>query len=319
VASLGTYFGVERKHIVTAGCMALLVLSAINTRVNGFSPLSIGFEWPALTEHTVQAQRMLALIPADASVSAQDTLNSHLSDRAEIFLFPDYGDAEYLALDASADVIPSKPSALAHTVELLLRSRRWDVLFANDGLLLLHRRSTLRRTAPTLPTEFYSFALPIKPAIAHPLRATVTAGLELLGYTVTRKETVNLRLPNVVITTYWQVTAQQSRPLSILTNLTDEAGQVPQMNGEQTVVPWLPVTAWKVGQIVATSSTDYGITAQRSGTLQACISVVAGQKLGADPGTGLPIAVTTDTPSSGPYQLLFGNRVLCVGTIQVVM
>ena len=309
--------GLVRHHVINGGCALLCILSIANTRVNGFSPLSSSFEWPALTRHTALAERMLSMIPPAASVSAQDTLNPHLSDRSSIFLFPDDQDAEYVALDVSVNPIPSKPSVMHATVDAMLKSRRWSVLFADDGLLLLRRSAGPSRSVPALPPAFYSFALPDKPAIAHLLQAAFGPGLELLGYTLTKKEVVNLRVPNVEITTYWRATKRQSRPLSILTSVTDADGQVTRMNGEQMTSPWLPVTSWPVGKIVAVSSTDNGIEQWRDGTRSACIGVVPGVELGEDPGTGLPISAVQSEKDSESYTLHFDRRVLCAGAIHV--
>jgi hypothetical protein len=308
---------ISRQHVITCGCLVLCAISLANSRVNGFSPLSTNFEWPALTAHDRLAEQMLGMIPPAASVSAQDTLDPHVSDRSDVYLFPDYADADYVALDVSASAIPSKPSALHATVVAMLRSRQWDVLFADDGILLLHRRARLSDTVPVLPAQFYSFALSPSLPMAHPFKVAFAPGLELVGYSLTRKEVVNLRTPDVVITTYWQATAPLTRTYSVLTGLTDISGQLSGLNGEETALPWLPTTSWKVGQIVATSSTSIGIDSSDSGTETACVSVFPRLSSGFSAREGLPISVSR-TADIEQYHLASGEPVLCFDSIPVV-
>ncbi len=313
-----TRWHISRQRVIACGCLLLCTLGLANSHANGFSPLSTNFEWPALTQHDRLAERMLEMIPPAASVSAQDTLDPHVSDRAAIYLFPDYANADYVALDVSASAIPSKPSALHDTVVAMLQSRQWDMLFADDGLLLLHRRPQRSEAVPVLPAQFYSFALPTNTSFAHPLQTMIAPGLELLGYTLTRKEVVNLRTPDVVITTYWRATARLTHTLTILTGLTDVTGQLSGLNGEETALPWLPTTNWKVGQIVVTSSTSIGIDSSDPGTVSACVSVFPRLSFGFSGRQGLPMSVTGPAAASGQHHLTSGARVVCFGIIPVI-
>jgi hypothetical protein len=88
---------------VTACCIYILGTSIANHRVNGFSPLAESFVAPAITAHDKLLDRVLNSIPAGASVSAQDQLNAHLSDRGQIFLYPDldHNHVQYIVLDAT--------------------------------------------------------------------------------------------------------------------------------------------------------------------------------------------------------------------------
>jgi hypothetical protein len=74
-----------------------------NQTVNGFTPLNHRFAVPSVTQHDRLLDRVLASIPDTASVSAQDALNAHLSDRGNIFLYPDLdaNQVQFIALDAT--------------------------------------------------------------------------------------------------------------------------------------------------------------------------------------------------------------------------
>lgn len=328
VALAAAIFGAERLAgwagrrrlragaVSTGACVLLLVLSLSNARLNGFTPLSDNFEWPALSAHVRLGQQMLAMIPADAAIAAQDTLDPHLSDRAGIFLFPDVADAEYVALDVSASPIPLGPDSLHDEVESLLRGRHWRILFARDGYLLLHRVAATLPAVPQLPAAFYSFALPVRPDIEHPLRVRAGGNVLMLGYSIRRRETVNLRVPDMVLTTYWMATAPVRRPLSMTTYLTNIHGKPVNYFAAQAALSWLPITTWRPGRVVAVSSTSMGIAATDPGSVQACLSVH-------DPGADaqarrLSLRIQAAAASGDPHRLLDGGTILCVGSVPVI-
>ncbi len=311
--------GRQRRHIIAAGSIFLLLMSVSNSRVNGFGPLDDSFEWPALTAHVRLTDQMLAMIPPSAPVSAQDTLDPHVSDRAGVYLFPDTADAQYVALDVSANPIPSTPDDQHSIVLSMLASRRWDVLFADDGLLLLRRRAHPLATSPVLPAALYTFALQAHPAIQYPLRVVASNGLELLGYTITRRETVNLRMPDVVLTTYWQADRPVSEEISIPSTVTNEQGDFHTLYGENTAaLDWLPAARWKPGQVVAVTTVNMGIAATLPGTSRACFGVFTGHQLRFSPGAGLPLRVEDSSGASGWTRLEANGHALCVGNFPVI-
>ncbi|MGH2347627.1 MAG: DUF2079 domain-containing protein, partial [Chloroflexota bacterium] len=311
--------GWERRKVITAGCFFLLIMSLSNAKLNGFGPLSDSFEWPALNNHVRLTDQMLSMIPPNAAVSAQDTLDPHLSDRAGIYLFPDTSDAQYVAVDASANPIPSSPAGLHSTVVSMLASRRWDVLFADDGLLLLRRRTDPLPTAPSLPPAFYTFILQAHPAIQHPVRAAAADGLELVGYTITRRETVNLRMPDVVLTTFWRADHPLSSDVSIVANLTSERGRFSVLNGgNDGALTWLPVTRWKPGQVVAVTTPNMGISATLPGTVRACFGVAAGRVPRLTATEAVPLHVEKTYSTSGWVRPAANGHALCVGAMPVI-
>ncbi|MGH2411920.1 MAG: DUF2079 domain-containing protein, partial [Chloroflexota bacterium] len=311
--------GIPRRRVMTIGSIFLLLMSVANTRVNGFTPGAATFEWPPISAHVRLADQMLALIPATASVSAQDTLNPHLSDRAGIYLFPDTTDAQYVALDMSANPIPSSPDSQYRIVRAMLASRRWDVLFANDGLLLLRRRARPSSTAPILPSAFSTFALPAHPAIEYPLRVMASDGLELLGYTISRRETVNLRMPDVVLTMYWRATRPLTQIVSFPTTVTNETGRINGLSGQNaSAVEWLPVDRWRLGQTMSVTTVNMGVSATLPGTARVCLGVTNGNPARVGIAAALPLRIEQVSRASGWVQPQWGGRALCVGTVPVV-
>jgi hypothetical protein len=94
-----------------------------------------------VSEHEQAIARTLDLVPADAVVSAQANLFSHLSRRPVIYLFPTMADAEFVALDLSdnSDKNPLDEIRFVQTVDALLADPTFHVVAFDDGALLLKR------------------------------------------------------------------------------------------------------------------------------------------------------------------------------------
>ncbi|MBO0783121.1 MAG: DUF2079 domain-containing protein [Ktedonobacteraceae bacterium] len=121
--------------------MGFILLYALRTHYRGYAtlPLAPGFHWPVATTHTQLASQFLQLIPATASVSAQTNLVPHLSQRAQIYLFP-YEDehASYLLLDGTGSIYPFLNWAdYAVEIKKIWASGKYGIVMAQDGYILL--------------------------------------------------------------------------------------------------------------------------------------------------------------------------------------
>ena len=143
-----------RRRAWVGGCVAALALAA--GYVLGPIPLWRGLPGGdglataavEVSPHDRLAARAVALVPADAIVSASSSLGGHLSARRRILGFPQVGDAAWVAVDSRqpgyADRAARRraPAVLAR----LRRSPRWRVVFERDEIVVLRRRP-----APTSP------------------------------------------------------------------------------------------------------------------------------------------------------------------------
>jgi uncharacterized membrane protein len=145
--------------LVLSGYLVLVSLGY--HRVFGHTPLGRMFEWPGVTEHHRIGREVLRDIPRDAAVSAQMSLNPHLSQRRWVFVFPEFEQAEYVALDISAPCDSSFEASLEavtsagagyysgdpsithmhyqRQVSDLLNDADFGVVQARDGFLVLKR------------------------------------------------------------------------------------------------------------------------------------------------------------------------------------
>lgn len=269
----------------------LLIATLANARVNGFTPLAEGFAWPTQTAHDALAQQMLSLIPPTDSVSAQDVLNPHVGDRRDVYLFPDWQHlpllvghgvsgrtARWIALDMTTSTTPIQPADEVGIVRRILGSHTYGVAFARDGLLLLHRG----QPGPyTLPMAFYSFVLPQagQPAPlppTHTLRidyALPGGGLlELSGYRIDRREEVNLRVPDIVLTTFWHRLPPphgrlSTAPVGLGFSLTNADGAITSVYTDTMVLDWLPIAHWPAGRTVVVQTSQMSVTSLTPGAI----------------------------------------------------
>ncbi len=132
----------------TVVMVVLLASSMVYHRLEGFTPLSVRFSVPAITAHDMVGYQVLKAVPADASLSVQDALNPHVSEREKLYIFPRVDDAEYVLADQLRDSNssdPEKPS-MKHRYELrilddLMKSGDFDVVLKMDGYVLLKRKN----------------------------------------------------------------------------------------------------------------------------------------------------------------------------------
>jgi uncharacterized membrane protein len=93
-------------------------------------------------EHARVAERGLRLVPADAPVSATNTLGAHLSERRRVFSFPVLGEARWVAVDLERPSYRDqlgRPQQLVKAVAALRATGRYEVVFDEGGILVLHR------------------------------------------------------------------------------------------------------------------------------------------------------------------------------------
>jgi uncharacterized membrane protein len=95
-----------------------------------------------VTRHDRIAARELKLIPADAPLSATNSLGAHLSERKRIFSFPYLRGAEWVVVDAQKPSLGDhndKRGGLRRIAELR-QNPRFRLVSANDGVLVFRRR-----------------------------------------------------------------------------------------------------------------------------------------------------------------------------------
>jgi uncharacterized membrane protein len=228
----------------------VLVCSLGYHRYRGFSPLSAQFRLPVVTEHHRLIHKFADVIPPTASLSAQFSLNPHLSQRENIYVYPNTKDVEYIFLDISYLVTErsNKDNYQEVMKTRLLQLEDFGLLAAEDGYLLLQRGAP---TSP-LPESFYTFARVRDPEIQYPLLAdfgshgTTVPPIKFLGFDVIyqRDEEPNYDL-------YFQTQHPLDHDYFIALYLIDETGHVVGSTVQpQPATVWYPTSRWQPGEVV---------------------------------------------------------------------
>ncbi|MDH4135716.1 MAG: DUF2079 domain-containing protein [Anaerolineae bacterium] len=218
----------------------VLVCSLGYHRYRGFSPLSVRFRWPVVTEHHRLAQQLIDQIPPAASLSAQLNLNPHVSHREKLYIFPNIEDAEYIFLDAAS--MGNKDDVNTWVKEQFLENGPFGIVAAQDGYLLLQRGA--EPDAP--PDSFYTFVRVRNPDIQYPLLTHFGSSIEFLGFDVIYDRDLE---------SFYNLYLRTSQPLDtdyfIALYLVDEAGQVVGSTVEpQAAMIWHPTSHWQPGEVV---------------------------------------------------------------------
>jgi uncharacterized membrane protein len=138
-------FRYVRPGFLRNALLAMVLLSTLAYQVQfGHTPIGRYFGWPTVTEHHHKAEAMLAQIPPQAAVAAQNNLVPHLSRRQWIFLLPHLShggkQADYIALDMGSSLNPYHfVEEYCAQISEFLASPDYGLIFADDGLLLFKR------------------------------------------------------------------------------------------------------------------------------------------------------------------------------------
>ena len=140
---VGTVLGAAR--LARASPRRAVALAAVVVAAALVENVRLGamFRAPAsVSRHDRIAARALRVVPADAVVSATNTLGAHLSARRRILSFPRLEDATWLAVDETRLSYGDRSSGGKRAAGALARIRRdprWRVVYERGGVLILRR------------------------------------------------------------------------------------------------------------------------------------------------------------------------------------
>ncbi|MBX3015421.1 MAG: DUF2079 domain-containing protein [Caldilineaceae bacterium] len=228
-------------------CLIILLAGALSAqRVGGYLPGGANYRLFTVTDHHRQAASIMAQIPPEAKVSAQDRLDPHVAGRETIYIFPRIDDADTVFVDVTGPAWPQHPNDLYTSVQDLLQ-RGFGIAAAADGYLLLRQGASL--TEP--PAAFYSaFRRPAHQPLATPL-PTFGDQLQLVDYQV-----VTDAQGELVVQLYWQ--ALQPLTADYRFYLAYQASDGALLYDNQFYQPiatlWYPTSKWQPGETVLVQS-----------------------------------------------------------------
>ncbi len=237
-----------RRWVLTAATATLVIVSLGWHWQNGLSPLSPTAPQFPVTAHDRIGAALAAEIPADAPISAQVNLYSHLSERKIAYVFPVIHQAEYIFLDVTSVTTPLHPNDFRAEVQKLLSDGQFGVWRAVDGYLILKRGET----ATTLPDAFFDFARATDPAPQIPLDVQFGDDLRLLGVDVLD----NPRWSETRVRLYWQALKPIDALLRLYPFFINPNGGVIEDTSLRPMATqlWYPPSQWKPGEIVVSET-----------------------------------------------------------------
>lgn len=277
----------QPRQATTAGwtLSALVLLGAGYTQYqHGYLPGGGNHQRFVITDHHRAAASIIAQIPPDAKVSAQDKLDPHVAGRKTIYIFPRVDDADTIFLDVTGPAWPQHPNDLYRSVHEL-RKNGFGIAAATDGYLLLRKGVTNTE----LPAEFYNaFRRSAQPASATPV-ATFGEHLQLVDYAVTTNAQGEL-----VTQLYWQ--SLQPLTTAYRFYLAYQTADGTLLHDNQFYQPvatlWYPTTMWQPGETILVQSLPWRVESDQVavlvGVYQGEDGWTTGQRL---PLTSLPLAV----------------------------
>ena len=240
----------ERVHPLSAqwgvGVLAVLVLgsSLMSFWQQVFLPLTDHL--PETTKRMDAAHELKALIPPDAAVAASTTLNPHVSQRQQVFLFPDIEQAEYIFLDVTASPYPIDAANQWWRVQKLLNSGDWGVVAARNGYLLLQRGAP----ASALPEEFYTFVRGDPSTVTVPLSLMFGDAVELAGYDLVPGEQLHGTVPHAKMTLFFKTHRWLPQDFLISVSVVGDGNQEIYHERYQPTTLWVPPTKWVPGELM---------------------------------------------------------------------
>lgn len=186
--------------------------------------------------HIAAINAMLARIPADAAVSAQTGLAAHLATRRKIYLFPELGDADWIAADTRAQRFSATKTTYEEGLEELLCDRTFGPIVAEDGLLLFRRGASAdpypaAMQAPTVQTD-----------------ARFSNGMRLRGFKIDRPVVRRLEVVHVLL--YWETAVRQPRDWTVFVHLQDMAGNVRAQSDNPPLCGDAPTSSWTPSRLL---------------------------------------------------------------------
>lgn len=252
-----------RQWLYVGGAAAMLAITLVQQRTEGATPIAEGWHYPEVTDHHQIGTTLLATIPPTASVSAQSPANPHLSQREQIFRYPDgQNSADFLVFDVTVPDLFVHPNDLKADILGKLESGVWGIAQAEDGWLILQRCATSTECIAEIPDTFYSYARAFENEFPYHFQynAVIQYGdaVELRGFDLLEQGN------ETQVRFYWNALrpiTEPIRPFPLFfdrswTTVLEDTNLRPLM---ETV--WYPPQQWRVGEIVQTTTLLYPIGA----------------------------------------------------------
>lgn len=197
-----------------------------------------------VSEHTLIGERIVASIPADASLAAQNSLAAHLGTRSWVRLFPWYDRSKFpsmIVLDEKSDNIwPLKTDELQAALLNMQMDPEYDTIHEQDG--------------------YYVFQLAQdEPRFTRPVSLTWPAALSLSGFELAQMQADGAFEPisdsissngKLRVILHWTATKAMSNYLAVSARLVAPDGRVVAQEDSWPARGALPTPLWEAGRSI---------------------------------------------------------------------
>ncbi|MCB0080287.1 MAG: hypothetical protein KDE47_05135, partial [Caldilineaceae bacterium] len=256
-----------------------------------------------VSDHDRRAAGIIAQIPVEAKVSAQDKLDPHVAGRQTIYIFPKVDDADTLFVDVTGPAWPQHPNDLYRDLQAYLAGD-FGIAAGDDGYLLLRKGAVTAQ----IPDDFYNaFRRPL--LVSQPITQPVAifgGQLALWDHQVT----VDEHGETVVQLTWQLVDAPVATDYRIYVAFADRDGNVlhDTLFYPPVATLWYPTSLWQRTEMVLVQTLPWSPAVDQVTLL---VGVYRGDD-GWNSGQRLPLST-----ASTPTQLhLENNTVARVGSYQ---
>jgi len=230
----------QRWHFILALVVLLFTLHA--QRLDGFTPLAQRFTWPIINKHQRLAQRFFDQIPADASVSAPQMLNPHLTHRRQITILPYDRSGDYYLIDILRNWPNDTPAGQQWLLDNIVHAPGYGIVDAADGLMLLRKGAPQR----PVPPEFYDVFRVKAPQPQFSASVDFGDAIRFLGFDINQRDggppTFDL---------YFQPRHPLKKDYFITLYLADQSYQpLGAIETTQSALLWFPTSRWQPGESV---------------------------------------------------------------------
>jgi uncharacterized membrane protein len=226
--------------------MLLLAATAIGYGLFSFAPLGGRYDpsYYTLTEHHRLAAKVVAAVPAEARVAAQDPYISHLAHREHIYLYPlippeEKESIDYFLLDRNMHAYPFQGGEIGYEIDNLVADPSLVVEMEGNGIYLLGNHGD---PLPSFPVDRVAEG-------SMRLDRVEVAVLDQGGFFRTvEQEPVELRPGQEVrVSLYWQALAAPSGERTVSVRIADAAGALVAQHDMQPSDGARPTSWWEPG------------------------------------------------------------------------
>ncbi len=226
--------------------VGLLIASVAGYRLFSMAPFGGQYDpsYYQLTEHHRLAAEIVAAVPAEASVAAQDPFISHLAHREHIYLYPlipaaEKEEIDTYVFDRQMSAYPFQGEEINWEIDNLIADPSIILATEVDGLYLLDRGGD---PLPTFPIDRVA-----EGAIKLD-RVEVAVTDERGFFRTAREEPIELRLGRTVrVSLYWEALAAPNAERTVSVRISDASGALIAAHDMQPSKGARPTSWWEPG------------------------------------------------------------------------